>query len=571
MPEGVKRAGPKHPAGAGKAVAAPATAALKPFASGSRISLVQSKEFDVVVIGGSLAGASTALLLLRARPSLRVAVVEKSASFPRRVGEATVEVSAYFLSRVLGLTQFINETQLTKHGMRFWFANPGAGTLPECSELGGRYLSRLPAWQVDRSTLDEEVLRRAAAAGATQMRPAKVRQVRLHEGGPQRVTVESGAETLELTARWVVDASGFTCLLARQEGWFRSNQAHPTSACWARWTGVADWDGLDLATRFPAWSQACHGIRNTATNHVVGDGWWAWFIPLKGGDTSVGVVFDQRRVAWPAGPEPLGRRLKTFLCAHPTAREILKDAEPVDGDVRWRANLAYSCDRIAGDGFVIVGDAAGFIDPFYSPGMDWLSYTATRAAELVLRTLDGEAVEPLVRAHNDDFAHSYGRWFDAVYRDKYSWMGDFELMQIGFRLDLGLYYMGVVSQPLRDGAKAFRHPVFSLPRSNIPYRLMAAYNRRLARIADSRRRRGVFGRGNCGRRYLLNGFLPDNSTGRPVLDALFAWIGLELREGWRTWFAPGVKPAHASGTLAVDPARPAAFASQVVTGGTPAR
>ena len=121
--------------------------------------------YDVVILGGALAGASAAILLLRERPSLRVLIVEKSPSFTRRVGEATVEISAYFLGRVLGLTQYLNEAHLLKQGMRFWFFNERTRTLEDSSEIGGSYLARVPAYQVDRSTLDEEVLRRATALG----------------------------------------------------------------------------------------------------------------------------------------------------------------------------------------------------------------------------------------------------------------------------------------------------------------------------------------------------------------------------------------------------------------------
>ena len=73
--------------------------------------------------------------------------------------EATVETSAYFLSRVLGLTQYLNEQHLVKQGMRFWFANEQTQRLDQCSEIGGRYQVRLPAYQLDRSVLDEELLR----------------------------------------------------------------------------------------------------------------------------------------------------------------------------------------------------------------------------------------------------------------------------------------------------------------------------------------------------------------------------------------------------------------------------
>src|ERR1051325_11608113 len=89
-------------------------------------------DYDVVIAGGALAGAATAILLLREQPDLRVLIVEKSTAFGPRVGEATVEVSSYFFCRVLGLTHYLNEAQLVKQGMRFWFANDRAKTLEDC-------------------------------------------------------------------------------------------------------------------------------------------------------------------------------------------------------------------------------------------------------------------------------------------------------------------------------------------------------------------------------------------------------------------------------------------------------
>src|SRR6266478_741751 len=140
-------------------------------------------QYDVAIVGGALAGAATAILVLRQQPELKVILLEKSSTFGRRVGEATVEVSGYFLGRVLGLTQHLNEAHLVKQGMRFWFFNSRAQSLPECSEIGGRYLSRVPAFQVDRAVLDEEVLRRAQALGAVVWRPASVGRIELVPGG----------------------------------------------------------------------------------------------------------------------------------------------------------------------------------------------------------------------------------------------------------------------------------------------------------------------------------------------------------------------------------------------------
>jgi len=522
--------------------------------------------YDVVIVGGALSGAATAILLLREKPDLRVLIVEKSTAFGRRVGEATVEVSGYFLCRVLGLTQYLNEAHLVKQGMRFWFSNAEARTLEDCSEIGGKYLSRVPAFQLDRSALDEEVLRRAVALGAELWRPSTVSRIQLDAGREQTVEVRFADEVRAVRARWVVDASGVAALLARQEGWLQPNREHPTTAVWARWTGVKDWDGIELSQKFPKWAMACNGIRATATNHIVGPGWWAWCIPLKGGDVSIGVVFDQRLVAWPEEGS-LGQRLKDFLMQHPAAAEILADARWKEGDVHWRKNLPYCSTVFAGDGFVLVGDAAAFMDPFYSPGMDWISFTSWSAAKLILAQQHGEEVAPLVARHNRAFSRSYRCWFEAVYKDKYEYLGEFDLMRTVFQLDLGLYYFGVASQPFKRGREALAEPPFSTPPSVPFYRFMKWYNRRFARMARARRRRGTWGRNNAGQRLLIPGFTFAPSSSWPMVKALARWAWLEASEGWRTWFAadeaetrgmaldsqpmPGPNPANAASVTQV--------------------
>jgi flavin-dependent dehydrogenase len=512
--------------------------------------------WDVIVIGGALSGAATALLLLRRNPRLRVLIAERHPAFKRRVGESTVEVSAYFLGRVLDLTGHLNEHHLVKQGLRFWFHNHRATALDECSETGPGYNVRLPGYQVDRSVLDEEVLARAVAAGATLLRPAKVVDVTLRAGGLQTIEVETPTSASDpqvsglkhqpssFSARWLVDASGFSALLSRREGWLRPNPAHPTASVWTRWSGVKNWDARELAVKFPAWSSRTKALRNTATNHLVGLGWWAWMIPLKGGDTSVGVVFDQRLLDLPEGPR-LGERLREMLLAHPAARELMADAVWRPGDVHFRRNLAYHSEHYAGDGFALVGDAAAFIDPFYSPGMDWIAYTASAAAALIDGSLRGKPKAPRLALHNARFATSYARWFDAVYRDKYIYLGDHELMTLAFRLDLGLYYLGVVAPPFKHGAAALELPSFASPASAPFARFMAFYNRRLAAIARSRLARGVWGASNDRRYFGFRSYELTWTLPLRLLVALGSYLRLELREGWRTWFtpAPATRPA----------------------------
>jgi flavin-dependent dehydrogenase len=489
-------------------------------------------DYDVAIVGGSISGAGTAILLRRARPDLRVLLVEKSAAFGRGVGESTVEVSAYFLGHVLDLSRHLNEEHLVKHGMRFWFANGATRTLDDCSEIGNRYQLRIPTYQVDRARLNEEVLRRAVERGATLWRESQVTSVELADGGPQRIGVRRGDGDVAVTARWVVDASGPAALLARRNGWWRANAAHPVSSIWARFRNVRDWDAAELRERHPSFARATYTLRGNATNHLTGDGWWAWLIPLRGGDVSVGVVYDERRVDFPIDGAPLGLRLKEFLLAHPAGREILGEAASIDGDVHRRRNLAYRTTRFAGDGFALVGDAAAFMDPLYSPGLDWVSYTTSLAADLVLAERGGADVAATVERINRQLAQSYDRWFEALYRDKYEYLGEFDLMRIAFQFDLGLYYFGVASEPYRRGPQAFLEPMFSLPTSRPFFRFMRFYNRRLAHIARERRARQALGRHNSGERAMLNGFTFARGSVVNLARVFALWGRLELDE-WR--------------------------------------
>ncbi len=504
-----------------------------------------ASHFDVVIIGGALSGAATAILLLTEMPTLRVLIVEKSVVFSRRVGEATVEVSTYFLMRVLGLTQHLNERHTNKNGLRFWFTNERDSKIDDCSEIGGKYLSRVPAYLVDRAILDEEVLRRATELGASLLRPAAVQKVGLVSGGNQSVTVKHGDDVKNFSARWVVDASGVAAVLARSNQWLEPNAEHPTTALWSRWKNVKSFDDARLAKKFPAWARHCFGARGTATNHLMGDGWWAWWIPLSGGDVSIGVTFDQRLVDFPQ-EGLIGERLKSFLMRHPVAAELMAEAQWVDGDVHWRKNLPYTSRKFAGNGFVIVGDAGAFLDPFYSPGMDWITFTSVRARELILSQYKGDAVNELVDRHNRDLSLSYRRWFGALYRDKYQYFGDYELMKTVFLLDLGFYYLGIAAQPFKRGDVALQELPFSTAVSTPFYWFMRTYNRRFAKMARSRRKRGVLGQRNAGERFMFGGYTFSPGSFIPIAKSVAKWIFLEATEGWRTWFRkfPAEAPAN---------------------------
>ncbi|MCA1659322.1 MAG: NAD(P)/FAD-dependent oxidoreductase, partial [Verrucomicrobiaceae bacterium] len=365
-------------------------------------------DYDVVIVGGAFSGAATAMMLKRKHPAARVLIIEKAAEFDRKVGESTTELSSCYLTRILGLTNYLGHHQLAKQGLRMWFASRPDQPFDDCVELGARYQARLPTFQVDRSTLDQHMLELAVEAGCELARPAKVTGLEL-QGDRSHVSYETYGSETRVSARWLVDASGRAAMLARKLGNFRQNTEHPINAVWARFTGVKDWDSYEWREKFREYANACRTSRNWATNHLMGHGWWCWIIPLRGGDVSAGIVYDSRIFKLADGPN-LGERLCAHLLSHPVGAEIFGGAQIIEGDVHAYSALPYSSQKVCGDGWATVGDAAGFIDPLYSPGLDFCSYTSYYVADLLARNLAGEEVSDSLAYYNEQYPITYRLW-----------------------------------------------------------------------------------------------------------------------------------------------------------------
>ena len=484
-------------------------------------------DYDAVIVGGAFSGAATALVLKRKKPDARVLIIEKSAEFDRKVGESTTEVSSCYMMRILGLTHYLGHHQLSKQGLRLWFSNRPDQPFEDCVEVGARYQARIAGFQVDRAKLDSHLLDLAVQAGCDLWRPAKVTKCELNGQNGQTVNAAVDSTERSATCRWLVDASGRTTMLARKLGHLRPNPEHPINAVWARFTGVKAWDSHELRTRFPDFSNACRTSREWATNHLCGRGWWVWIIPLQGGDVSAGIVYDTRIFKLPDGPN-LSERLHAHILGHPVGREIFGQARTIEGDVHALSMLPYSCDKVCDDGWAMVGDAAGFIDPLYSPGLDFCSYTSYFVAEMLAKNLAGEDVTERLRYYNDEYPVMYRRWFESLYKDKYYYMGDAELMSAALLLDVSSYYLGLVDAVYRDPEREFLNLPFGGMGGRIAAKLMTFYSRRLVALANRRWATGNYGRRNSGWRELYDGFVPDVRLWKQIARGLRRWWKCEL-------------------------------------------
>ena len=500
-------------------------------------------DYDVVIIGGAFSGAATGLMIKRKYPAARVLVIEKNAAFDRKVGESTTEVSSCYMTRILGLTNYLGHEQLAKQGLRMWFCNSTEQRFDDCVEIGPRYNARVQTFQVDRAKLDSHLLKCAVEAGCELLRPAKVGKIELNGSNGQTVDVDPGQRSLR--ARWLVDASGRTTLLARKLGHYRPNLEHPINAVWARFTGVKDWDSYDWREKFRDYMDACRTARSWATNHLMGHGWWCWIIPLRGGDVSAGIVYDSRIFQLPEGAN-IAERLHAHILANPVGREVFRDARAIEGDLHAFSALPYYGEKVCGDGWACVGDAAGFIDPLYSPGLDFCSYTSNYVADFVGRNLAGEDVTANVTHYNAQYPIMYRSWFEALYKDKYYYMGDAELMSAGFLLDVASYYFGLVIPAYRNPEKAFLVLPFHGRRGRIAASLMKFYNRRLVALAKRRLATGYFARRNVGWRELYDGFVPDFRVTKLLRKGLLRWWKAELTNLRLIFASPATTPAKRS-------------------------
>jgi choline dehydrogenase-like flavoprotein len=111
-----------------------------------------------------------------------------------------------------------------------------------------------------------------------------------------------------------------------------------------------------------------------------------------------------------------------------------------------------------------------------------------------------------------------------------------DFVRLAFLLDLGLYYLGIVSQPFKRGIKGLEKPPFTEPLSSPVFALMRTYNRRFVEIARRRRHLGLLGKTNMGKRCLANGFTLSRADIRLIFKTLFRWCCLEATEGWRSWW-----------------------------------
>jgi len=315
---------------------------------------------DVAIIGGGPGGSTTANLL--AREGLDVALFERE-RFPRfHIGESLLPFNMRLFER-LGITHALGARFIEKWGVEFLSSR---GDLNRLFHFDQALDSRHPkCFQVMRSEFDEVLLDAAAQQGAHVHQETRVLEARREQDGFWRIKVESAGSALrEVKARFLVDASGRDGFISRLMGLRDMDPALRKAAVFAHYDGVPRRDGRDAGN-----------IRVV----LMSDGWF-WFIPFADGKTSVGLVTEGSRLREQGLSPEEALDLAVERC--PAARDLMSSARRVS-PVYAASDWTYACRRAAGDGWLMVGDSAAFIDPVFSSGV-WL---AMSSGEMAARTI----------------------------------------------------------------------------------------------------------------------------------------------------------------------------------------
>jgi len=408
--------------------------------------------YDVLIAGGGLAGQCLARQLKLAQPELSVAVVDAEkrplpeAAF--KVGEATSELGAHYFAVKLRLEDYLYREHLVKNGLRFFFGN-AQGPLENRPEYGPRDFPPVTSFQLDRGRLENHLRGLNQAAGVTLYEGFQVREIVLGSAATPHTTVigeRSGPRTLALRSVWLADCTGRQRWLQTQ---LKLGRPSPLkhSAAWFRVRGKCHVEDLVPAENENWHQQVPGGIRHRSTTHLVGYGYWVWLIPLSSGNTSVGIVVDER-IHPLAGLDTLEKARVWLAAQEPVLARHLQGFEVLDfllaHEFSYDTKQFYSLDRWA-----CVGEAATFLDAFYSPGSDFIAMGNTMVTRLVCRYFSGR-LTPAAVAQSDGVMRLLQRAFTEVFRDQYPVFGRARVMTAKVVWDNASYWVFVCQAIFQD-------------------------------------------------------------------------------------------------------------------------
>ena len=329
----------------------------------------RAMDAQVIIIGGGPAGSTLGAYLSGA--GINHLIVDQAVHPRPHVGESLLCSTSRIFQEIGFLPVMEQEKFIHKHGAVWthWAdERQHVVRFREIPELG---LPQDYTYHVDRSRFDELLLKHASRKGSRVLEGARVERVEFGaDGFVSGVRVKQDGAERVLRCQLVVDASGRSTVLGSQ---LRLKRNDPLFNQFA----VHNWfEGID---RGPADTADYIHIHILPLPRA-----WVWLIPISGAVTSVGVVTQGGDFV--KGSEPSERFFSRQIASHPLLAQRMARARPLHEFTR-EGNYSYVMNRLAGDGWLLVGDAARFVDPVFSSGVSVALESARRAADVIIKAL----------------------------------------------------------------------------------------------------------------------------------------------------------------------------------------
>ena len=328
---------------------------------------MESPDYDVIVMGGGPAGATAATLV--AAGGYKVALIERLPQTGFKIGESLMPQTFDTFRRLGMLDRLYSSAFVRKYSVQF-YSKSGRASAPfyfrETDPGEGSV-----TWQILRQDFDRMMLDNARDHGVDVREGGTVRDVLFDGGRAVGVDADLPEGRRQLSARVIVDATGQRALIARRLGLIELDPKLKNAAIFTHYEGAVRDPGIDEGA--------------TLVLHTSGQEAWFWYIPLPDDRVSVGVVgpVDYLLNGRSGSPEQIFAE-EVARCAPLGPR--IENARP-GMDFRVLRDFSYRSRQIAGDGWVLVGDAFGFLDPIYSSGVLLGLSSGELAADAILDAL----------------------------------------------------------------------------------------------------------------------------------------------------------------------------------------
>ena len=328
------------------------------------------QSYDTIVIGGGPGGSTVATLV--AEQGYRVLLLERETEPTFKIGESLIPAT-YWTFKRLGMLEKLRTSHFPqKYSVQF-YSGSGKGSSPFYFFQTNPHESAV-TWQVLRSEFDQMLLDNAEEKGVAVRRGVGVREVLFDGDTATGVLTQNADGTREtLNATVIVDSTGQRSLIGRQ---LKLNTIEPN---------------LKMASLFTHYEGGHRdkGIDEGATLilHTEEKDSWFWSIPLPYNRTSIGVVgeldylLQNRRDA--NGKLDTQKIFNEELAKCAPLKQRLEGAKQLF-PIQTTKDFSYRASRIAGNNWVLVGDAFGFLDPVYSTGLFLALKSGEMAADVIV-------------------------------------------------------------------------------------------------------------------------------------------------------------------------------------------